>query len=61
AAELIEDAEIFEHLGDIYQAKGDLKKARQIYERALELEPERKTAQERLERLNNRKEEKALR
>ncbi|GAI08430.1 unnamed protein product [marine sediment metagenome] len=51
AAGLLEDAEIFEHLGDIYQAKGYIERARGAYERALGLEPERKSAQERLEKL----------
>jgi tetratricopeptide (TPR) repeat protein len=38
AAELEEDATIFEHLGDVYRALGETEAARGAYRRALELE-----------------------
>lgn len=38
AAELEEDATIFEHLGDVYRALGETEAARRAYRRALELE-----------------------
>ncbi|TRZ52873.1 MAG: tetratricopeptide repeat protein, partial [Dehalococcoidia bacterium] len=48
AAGLIEDAEVFEHLGDIYRVKGQLNKAEEAWKKSLELNPERKSAQEKL-------------
>ena len=53
ASSLLEDAEIFEHLGDIYQVKGENQKAKKVWEKALELEPERESVKERLKKLNN--------
>ena len=53
ASTLLEDAEVFEHLGDIYKAKGLLKKTEQAWERTLELDPERESVKEKLKKLKN--------
>lgn len=42
-------AEVFEHLGDIYQAKGDISNAVKWWKSALEADPERSYLQERWE------------
>jgi predicted negative regulator of RcsB-dependent stress response len=34
------DATVHEHLGDLHRARGELAKAREAYERALQLKPD---------------------
>ncbi len=53
AAAMMEDPEVFEHLGDIYQAQGILQQAREAWNNSLKLEPERSTVQEKLKELEN--------
>ena len=61
ASELMEDAEVCEHLGDIYQVKGEFAKAKQAWKKALELEPERESTKEKLEKLKSEKVENVAR
>jgi tetratricopeptide (TPR) repeat protein len=42
ASEIVEDAVIFEHLGDVYLKLGEPSKAKDAYEKALEMEPQKK-------------------
>jgi len=51
ASKILDDAEIFEHLGDVYQAKGLMDEALRAYARALELDTEREAVKEKLENL----------
>ncbi len=53
ASKLLEDPEVLEHLGDIYQTKGDFQKATQAYRRALELDPQRISVKEKLAQPKN--------
>jgi len=53
ASKLLEDPEVFEHLGDIYRAKGDFQKATRAWNKALELDPERSSVKEKLEQPKN--------
>jgi len=48
ASEIIEDAVIFEHLGDVYRRLDDEDKAREAYEKALELAPGNESLREKL-------------
>ena len=48
ASDIVEDAEILEHLGDIYKLKGENEKAKDAYEQALKLEPERDSVKKKL-------------
>lgn len=48
AASLVEDAVIFEHLGDTYRKLNDMDKARNAYEKAMELDPENRILREKL-------------
>jgi len=48
ASEIVEDAVIFEHLGDVYRRLDDEAKAREAYEKALELDPGNKSLMEKL-------------
>lgn len=43
------DATLREHLGDVYQALGQIPRAREQWQRALEIEPDRASAQKKLE------------
>ena len=52
AAGIIEDAVIFEHLGDVYLKLDDIEKARDAYEKALEHEPESKILKEKLQHIS---------
>ncbi len=53
AARHYEDAEIFTHLGDIYLEQGKRELAREMYQRVLELEPDRKEVRTKLQSLGN--------
>jgi Flp pilus assembly protein TadD len=54
AAELTpDDPVIAEHLGDAYKETGSVEKAREQYERALQIDPERTEVKEKLESLNH--------
>ncbi len=53
AAELVEDAVIFEHLGDVYIQLEDTDKARAAYEKGLEIEPDNKALQRKLRPMND--------
>ena len=48
ASEIVEDAVIFEHLGDVYIKLDDQRRAKDAYERALEFEPENKELRRKL-------------
>jgi tetratricopeptide (TPR) repeat protein len=52
ASEIVEDAVIFEHLGDAYQKLDEPAKARDAYEKALEIEPNNRSIREKLLQLN---------
>jgi tetratricopeptide (TPR) repeat protein len=52
AVALTEDPVIYEHLGDVYLKKSDRKKAKDNWQQALKLNPEQKSIQEKIERLN---------
>ena len=54
ANELVEDAVILEHLGDIYIKLNDLIRAKEIFERVLELDPDNKTIKKKLLELNGK-------
>jgi len=51
ASEIVEDAVILEHLGDVYQQLSENTKAREAYEKAMELDPKNKTLESKLQRL----------
>jgi tetratricopeptide (TPR) repeat protein len=55
ASNILEDAEVLEHLGDIYQVKGELEKAKDAYQRALVLDAERESVKEKLRKCLIRK------
>ncbi|MEA3560905.1 MAG: tetratricopeptide repeat protein [Candidatus Omnitrophota bacterium] len=46
-----EDAEIFYNLGIVYEAKSMLKEAREFFEKALELDPKHKLAEQHFSKL----------
>jgi tetratricopeptide (TPR) repeat protein len=48
ASELLEDVVIFEHLGDVYMELDNTFKARESYEKALELDPDNKILKKKL-------------
>jgi len=48
ASEIVEDAVIYEHLGDVYRQLNDGIKAREAYEKALELDPSNNALMEKL-------------
>jgi tetratricopeptide (TPR) repeat protein len=48
ASEIVEDAVIFEHLGDVYLKLGEPSKAKDAYERAFEMEPNNKDIETKL-------------
>jgi len=48
ASEIVEDAVIYEHLGDVYRQLNDGIKAREAYEKALELDPSNDALMEKL-------------
>jgi Flp pilus assembly protein TadD len=52
--ELSGDAIVLEHLGDILSALGNIERARDAYEKALQLEPENVELRKKLESLVNR-------
>jgi tetratricopeptide (TPR) repeat protein len=52
AAEIVEDAVIFEHLGDVYRELNKPDEARRAYEKALELDPENRTLREKLQSID---------
>jgi cytochrome c-type biogenesis protein CcmH/NrfG len=45
---------VFEHLGDVYIKLDELKKAKQSYENALELDPKNKILKKKLLELNGK-------
>ncbi len=47
-----EDAEIFAHLGEIYEKQGKIELAKQMYERAVELDPDHKDVKKKLNTLS---------
>jgi len=49
-----EDPTIAEHLGDVWQQLNKSDKARELYRRALEREPDRQSAQEKINNLEKR-------
>ena len=49
------DAAIIEHLGDVYSKIGEAKEARQMYERALKIDPKNISLQKKLEDLTGKK------
>jgi tetratricopeptide (TPR) repeat protein len=51
ANRIIEDRVILEHLGDAYQKLGDFDRARELYEKALTLDPKNKALRKKLGRL----------
>jgi tetratricopeptide (TPR) repeat protein len=51
ASELVDDAVIFEHMGDVYLEFDDIEKARVAYEKGLEIEPENRIIRGKLEKL----------
>lgn len=51
AARLFDDAEVYAHLGEIYAKQGKISLARETYEHALELDPDRKDVRQKLENL----------
>jgi tetratricopeptide (TPR) repeat protein len=51
ASEIVEDAVIFEHLGDVYHQLRENNLAQEAYEKALELDPNNKTLKGKLKRL----------
>lgn len=52
ASEIVEDAVILEHLGDVYLKLNDLNNAKDAYERALKLEPKNEIINQKLQQLN---------
>lgn len=52
AVTMMDDPVIYEHLGDAYLKKGDRKKAKDNWQQALRLNPEQKSIQEKIEKLN---------
>jgi tetratricopeptide (TPR) repeat protein len=48
ASEIVEDAVILEHLGDVYIKLDDLGRAKDAYDRALEFEPDNKELRRKL-------------
>jgi tetratricopeptide (TPR) repeat protein len=52
AAEIVEDAVIFEHLGDVYRELNEPDEARRAYEKAVELDPENRTLREKLQSID---------
>ena len=48
AAEIVEDAVIFEHLGDAYRKLNAPDEARKAYEKAIELDPKNRTLRDKL-------------
>lgn len=53
ASRHFEDAEILDHLGQIYEKQGKNELAREVYKRALELEPTRNSVKDQLDKLNS--------
>lgn len=54
ANQLVEDAVILEHLGDVYIKLNDPTRAKEIFERVLELDPDNKTIKKKLLELNGK-------
>jgi tetratricopeptide (TPR) repeat protein len=52
ASRQYQDAEIFSHLAEIYEKQGRLELAKQMYERALELDPDRRDLKQKLTTLS---------
>jgi len=52
AIDIVEDALLFEHLGDVYHKLDDPERAQQAYERALQLEPDSRTLLRKIKQLN---------
>ena len=52
AVDLTADAVILEHLGDAYMKLNDVENARDVYEKALERDPENKTLKKKLQDIN---------
>ena len=48
AAAIVEDAVIYEHLGDVYRELDEPDEARKAYEKALEMDPQNHTLREKL-------------
>jgi tetratricopeptide (TPR) repeat protein len=46
-----DDSTIAEHLGDVYQARREYKKALSLYRKALEIDPDRKDLSDKIRRL----------
>jgi tetratricopeptide (TPR) repeat protein len=55
ASELCEDPVIYEHLGDAYFRNGQIKEAKETWEKALELNPKNLDLKNKLEKLNSLK------
>lgn len=49
AKDLAKDPVIYDHLGDVYEKLGDMDKAREMWEKSLELDPENKEIRNKLE------------
>jgi tetratricopeptide (TPR) repeat protein len=52
ASQLLEDQVIFEHLGDTYQALNKVEEAKNIWEKALKLNPKNKKLQDKIKEIN---------
>lgn len=52
ASQLLEDPVIFEHLGDTYKILGKLVEAKNVWEKALKLDPKNKNLKHKLEEIN---------
>jgi tetratricopeptide (TPR) repeat protein len=53
ASSLLKDPVILDHLGDVYYALGNFSKAGQLWQQVLEIEPENKTIQEKVDNLKD--------
>ena len=52
AATLLEDPEIYDHLGELYLKTGDKAQAKINWEKSLKMDPGENTVKEKLKRLN---------